>query len=68
MDKINPGDTALVLSVPGTVMTGGVVSTTRTTNVPELRFPATSAASHRTVVSPSGNRAPDTGVHDTDAP
>jgi hypothetical protein len=49
----------------GTVMTGGVVSTTVTGNVAWLAPPWLSTALHVTVVGPNPNTEPDTGAHVT---
>ena len=43
-------------------ITGGVVSTTCTVKLLEAVFPASSCALHCTVLTPSGNVAPEAGV------
>jgi len=59
-------DCASTFNAPGTLTTGGVVSTsvTLTVNEPVLTLPCASAARHATLVSPTGNVAPDAGEQD----
>jgi hypothetical protein len=59
-------DCASTFSAPGTLTTGGVVSTsvTLTVNEPVLTLPCASAARHATLVFPTGNVAPDAGEQD----
>src|SRR5512141_1718174 len=45
-------------------MSGAVVSTTDTRNVPDASLPWLSVAEHVTVVVPSANVEPDDGVHE----
>jgi hypothetical protein len=61
------GDVALSAMSAGTVTTGGVVSRTVTWNEALATLPAASLAVHATVVVPSGNVAPDAGVHENAA-
>jgi hypothetical protein len=49
----------------GAVIDGAVVSTTCTTNVPEVVFPASSVAVQLTLVSPRWKRVPDSWLHET---
>src|SRR5881628_2722490 len=55
------GNSAAIMFV-GQVICGGVVSCTRTVNAQALVLPLASVATQRTVVSPSGNSAPDGGT------
>jgi len=55
----------VAVTSPGTVTVGAVVSTTVTVNPPVAVLPDASRAVHVTGVEPSGNVAPDAGVHVT---
>jgi len=59
------GPVASTVAFAGTVMTGAVVSLTVAVNALVPAFPWLSVAVHVTVVAPSGNVDPETGVHAT---
>src|SRR4051794_267523 len=63
-DAVAPeGSGASTVMSAGTVTTGSVVSPmTVTLNVPDAGLPKTSLAEQRTVVVPTGNRAPEPGT------
>jgi hypothetical protein len=56
-------EVASLAKVPGTVSTGAVVSCTVTVKLPESVLPLVSWALQLTVVVPTGNVAPEAGVH-----
>src|SRR5213080_2511723 len=59
------GPVASIVAFAGTVMTGAVVSLTVAVNALVPAFPWLWVAVHVTVVAPSGNVDPETGVHAT---